>query len=251
MTGFHLADLSRPPSRILVGNGNLTEEKREWVQPATYWSLIYYCHTNAVTQQNQTTRVGEGDVVVFAPGVRASHAKVGEDTWFEYFTFDLPGQSHSLEAIARFMPAQEHIWSDLRRASARITDTAMPAIAFVWNYLWSISGPRSKHRSNDAIYVAEAFIRNNLDNKMAVTQIAEMCKMTSRHLLRLFREEHNCSIQDYIRGMRVQEATRLLLETELPIKQVALRVGVADLQEFNKLIRSATGASPTAYREKR
>ena len=57
MVGYHLADLSLPPNRIFVGDGDLTAEKLEWAQPADMWTLVYYEHTNAVTQQNSTALV--------------------------------------------------------------------------------------------------------------------------------------------------------------------------------------------------
>ena len=251
MKGYHLANLSQPPSRILVGDGNLTEEKREWSQPAQLWTLIYYEHRNSVTQQNESALVEPGDIVLFAPAVRGEHARVGDDTWFQYFTFDLPGIAGGFEALPRHIPGMSHIFGDLRRASARITDTALPAVAFVWGFLWSIATPKSKHRAHEGLYLAEAFIRKNLERRVSVEELAGACEISSRQLLRMFREEHNQTVSEFIRQARVKEAARLLLETDLPVKGVAARVGYQDLQEFNKLIRASTGASPTAFRAKK
>jgi len=250
MRGYHLANLTQAPNYLLVGAGTFTQEKREWSQPVNLWSLIYYEHRNAVTQQSETVMVEPGDIVLFGPCVRGAHGKIGDDTPFQYFTFNLPSTSRQFEALPRYIPKMERVFGDLRRASARITDTAVPAVAFVWSLLWSISEPQSKFRSNDALYSAEAYIRNNLDRRITVTELSESTGLSSRQLLRLFREEHNQTIQDYTRHLRIQEACRLLLETDLPTKVVASRVGYTDPQEFNKLIRSGTGVSPTAFRSK-
>ncbi|MHC4887055.1 MAG: helix-turn-helix domain-containing protein, partial [Planctomycetota bacterium] len=40
----------------------------------------------------------------------------------------------------------------------------------------------------------------------------------------------------------------LLRQTDLPVKAIAVEVGMADLQRFNKAFRRSTGVSPRAYR---
>ncbi len=57
------------------------------------------------------------------------------------------------------------------------------------------------------------------------------------------------TIQEYVLQRRVQEASRLLLNTDLPIKLVAARVGMSDLQYFNKTRRTLCGLSPSRLRE--
>lgn len=249
MKGYHLANLALPPSFILVGDGNLTEEKREWTQPVRFWTLIYYEHRNVVTQQSESVLVQPGDMVLFAPCARGAHSKTGQDTFFQYLTFDLPGSTASFESLPRFLPGMDRVYDDLRRASARITDSALPSIAWVWGFCWSVAQPSSKYRGNNSLYQAEAYLRNNLDRRVSVVELAAQTGISSRQLLRLFRDEHNLTVQDYSRQLRIQEASRLLLNTELAIKAIAARVGYSDLQEFNKLIRSGTGASPSAFRE--
>ncbi|MBL8066842.1 MAG: helix-turn-helix transcriptional regulator [Armatimonadetes bacterium] len=248
MVGYHLADLSLPPNRIFVGDGDLTAEKLEWAQPADMWTLVYYEHTNAVTQQNSTALVEPGTIVVFAPGVRGAHGRVGPDTHFQFLTFSLPGLGKQIHSIPRLITDRAHVFADLRRASSRITDATEPAVAFVWNFLWCVSEPKSRHRGRDVLYQVEAYVRQNLGRKLTVNELGAHAGLSQRQLLRLFREEHNMTVQEYVRQLKVQEATRLLLSTDLPVKAVASRVGISDLQEFNKLIRWATGASPSAYR---
>lgn len=248
MKGFHLANLSLPPNRILVGNGDLTPDKAEWVQPADMWTLIYYDHKNAVTQQSETTFVETGDVVIFAPSSRGAHGQTGPNTRFQFITFNLPGLTGSQEAVPRLIRGCQGSYDELWRATARITDSILPSIAYVWNFLWAHSQPRSRHRTQDALYIVESFIRENLSRKISMTELEQVGNLSGRHLLRLFRDQHNQTVQDYIRSLRVQESCRLLLVSDLSVKAIASKVGYTDLQEFNKLIRSATGVSPTKYR---
>ena len=248
---YCLANLSSPPGLMYVGDGDLRDDRLEWTQNPDHFTVFYYHHRNAAVLSGQLIAVGEGDMVVVSPGTRAGHAKVGEGCHCEFFTFDLPGRRPVEVALPVYLPDRTHHFADLRRASERITAGIEPAAAFVWNLLWSVAQSTSMFREQEVLYLAEAFVRRNLGRRFAVAEMAEACRSTHRRLLEAFRQEHGVSIQEYVLRARVQEATRLLLNTSLPIKEVAGKVGYTDLQEFNKVIRAGTGASPRRYREGR
>jgi AraC family transcriptional regulator len=46
----------------------------------------------------------------------------------------------------------------------------------------------------------------------------------------------------------VRHAARLLLETRLPVTEVAFEAGFGDLSNFIRTFRKATGRSPRAFR---
>lgn len=248
---YCLANLALPPAYMLVGDGNLLEDRLEWTQSPTHYTLFYYHHRNAVVLNGQTTALDDGDLVLVAPGTRAGHAAVGEGLHFEFFTFDLPGRRPAEVALPVHLPDRKGILPELRRASMRVTAGIEPSSAFVWNLLWTVSQPTSVFREREMLYLAEAFVRRNLARRFTVAEMAEACRTTHRRLLEAFRVEHGVSIQEYVLRARVQEAARLLLNTSLPVKEVAGKVGYSDLQEFNKTMRAGTGASPRRYREGR
>ncbi len=57
------------------------------------------------------------------------------------------------------------------------------------------------------------------------------------------------TILQYALSRRIAHARYLLEATDLPIRQVATRVGIDDAQYFNKQIRRQLGDSPSAIRE--
>lgn len=248
---YCLANLALPPAYMLVGDGDLRDDRLEWTQAPTHYTLFYYHQRNAVILNGQTTAVGDGDLVLVAPGTRAGHAVVGEGQRFEYFTFDLPGRRPAEVALPVHLPDRKALLPELRRASERITVGIEPAAAFVWGLLWSVAQSTSLFREREALYLAEAFVRRNLHRRFTVAEMAEGCRTTHRKLLEAFRQEHGVSIQEFVVRTRVQEAARLLLNTSLPVKEIATKVGYADLQEFNKVVRAGTGASPRRYRDGR
>lgn len=250
MTPFRLANLELPPSGIVVGSGDMRSDRLEWIQSAERWSAIFYHHSNAVGVDAHTFAVQPGDVVMVPPGSRGSHARVEDDTHHWVITFILPGTAGDLSAIPLHVENMERFMPDLERAAARILLDARPLRAFAWNLMWAVARDKSVARVREELYAAEAFILKHLADPLSVPEIAEAAGKSQRQLLRAFREEHGSTIQEFIRRKRVREATRLLSTTSVPVKEVGQRVGVADLQAFNKLIREETGLSPRAFREK-
>lgn len=100
-----------------------------------------------------------------------------------------------------------------------------------------------------AFGASEAFIRQNLGQKFSLADVAASCGRSERQLLRAFRQEYGLTYQEFVQRLKSQEATRLLLSSDLSVKEISLRLGFHDLQHFNKFVRLTTGMSPRAYRE--
>jgi AraC-like DNA-binding protein len=143
----------------------------------------------------------------------------------------------------------EAVLPQLRKASNRVVDSTAPSIAFIWNLLWSVAQSPSLFRESEVLYIAEDFILRHLDQKFSISDVAEASGVSQRTLLSVFREQHGVTVQEFILRKRIQEASRLLLRTKLPIKEIAVRVGMADLQYFNKTVRALTGLAPSRLRE--
>ena len=56
-------------------------------------------------------------------------------------------------------------------------------------------------------------------------------------------------LDEYLSGVRVSQAQRLLIETDLKILDVALRSGFGSTSRFYEAFTTAVGQTPTAYRE--
>jgi transcriptional regulator GlxA family with amidase domain len=63
-----------------------------------------------------------------------------------------------------------------------------------------------------------------------------------------FRREMGCSIRKHICRMRTDQIVQLLVETNLPISQIAENLGFSDAQHFARYFRAAKQAGPLAFR---
>lgn len=252
MTRYYRAHLSRPPTTLNVGDGSISLERAEWVQPHDRWSMFLYETGGLLNVGMRVYPFSRGSVSLIPPGYRCGHDKVWGGTACKWYTFDLPGEPRDPVAL----PVMTHLSAEryqtlLDRHEDMVTSidrTISRAAAFVWDVLWGLSRPPDVLRSSLHLYDAEAYIREHLSQNLRVEAIAQTVGVSQTHLLRLFRLEHGATVQQFIRDLRINEARRLLTTTGIPIKEIAHRVGISDPQHFNKVIRWNTGYSPTQLR---
>jgi AraC family transcriptional regulator, transcriptional activator of pobA len=83
---------------------------------------------------------------------------------------------------------------------------------------------------------------------LSLRDVAREVGMTPGHLTTVVRRRTGRTVQDWIIERRMAEARRLLAETDLPVADVARRVGVPDPGYFSRLFRRAHGTSPRDWR---
>jgi two-component system response regulator YesN len=84
-------------------------------------------------------------------------------------------------------------------------------------------------------------------HKLSLNDFAEQYHLTLEYLSSLFAKETGQTFSGYLKMVRLEEAKRLLAETELKIYEIAYRVGYPDPQYFSKVFREYTGVSAKQY----
>jgi AraC family transcriptional regulator of adaptative response / DNA-3-methyladenine glycosylase II len=82
----------------------------------------------------------------------------------------------------------------------------------------------------------------------SLERLAERLGIGSRHLRRLFQQHLGASPLKIARSHRVLVARNLIVETQLPVTEIALGTGFRSIRQFNHSVRTAFGQSPTALR---
>lgn len=81
------------------------------------------------------------------------------------------------------------------------------------------------------------------------TGLASTVGLSASHLRRAFRQLTGQSPMQYLAGVRVQRACRLLVDTNRSITEIAGAVGWPDPNLFARRFREHLGVSPRAYRQ--
>ncbi|MFF2482340.1 helix-turn-helix domain-containing protein [Paenibacillus sp. NPDC058071] len=103
---------------------------------------------------------------------------------------------------------------------------------------------------NSAISRTTAYIRENLDKSLTLTQVAASVHMNPNYFSELFKRETGKNYIEFVTEARIEWAVRLLRETPAKVSEIAKRVGYEDMKHFTRLFKRYTGETPSFFRER-
>jgi len=92
------------------------------------------------------------------------------------------------------------------------------------------------------------YIERNVGNPITVPEMSALVNRDNSHFSRKFRHSFGAPPYDYVLRYRIQLASRLLIESCLPLSQIALICGFSDQPHFSRRFKKETGTTPTAWR---
>lgn len=95
------------------------------------------------------------------------------------------------------------------------------------------------------------YIRSRLNQEITREEMAAHVYLNPAYLSRLFKKETGLSLSDAIIQERIQEAKRLLEETEYKITDIAERIGYTSLGSFSNLFKRIVSVTPQQYRARK
>ena len=97
---------------------------------------------------------------------------------------------------------------------------------------------------------ALAYIRQSYRSPaLSLSAVAAHVGLSERYLSAKIADKLGCSYIDYVNRLRMEEAERLLRETDLSVSEVAVRSGYEYANTFFKAFRRWSGMTPTQYRK--
>lgn len=81
-----------------------------------------------------------------------------------------------------------------------------------------------------------------------VQRLAQVSAVSAAHFARAFRQAFGLPPHRYLLTRRIERATALLRDTDLPITQIALQTGWNSVGTFGRIFRDITGENPGSLR---
>ncbi|MBZ6170687.1 AraC family transcriptional regulator [Streptomyces olivaceus] len=92
------------------------------------------------------------------------------------------------------------------------------------------------------------WLRDNLARDLALADIAAHAGMSTRTLIRRFREQTGSTPLQWLHRARVRQAQHLLETTQHSVERIAGQVGFGSPTAFRERFKRTTGVSPQTYR---
>lgn len=106
----------------------------------------------------------------------------------------------------------------------------------------------SANSAHSSIHSIINYINCNYQEQITLNDIAEEANMHPAAICRIFKKSTGKKIFDYICELRINHATKLLVNSDLPIKRIAYDCGYNYISFFNKQFKALKKMSPTEYR---
>jgi AraC-like DNA-binding protein len=94
------------------------------------------------------------------------------------------------------------------------------------------------------------YISNNYMNKVSLQDIAKKEFLSSQYLSYKIKSTFGRSFNDFLNLIRVEESTKLLLDTDKTISEISEEVGFSHVRYYNKHFKTNYKLTPMQYRKK-
>ncbi len=172
------------------------------------------------------------DERVASPRIRGCSALAGEIT----------PVLHELRDIwDRHDPAERHLAdATLRRALALVNreQGAAPRAAHV----------RAAADRREQIRPVLAYVDRHCRDSITLDDVAEVVHVSPSRVRHVFKDVTGVSFKEYVTQVRVAEAKRLLLGTDLSVAEIARAVSYTNINQFYKVFYRSCAMSPGEYR---
>lgn len=98
------------------------------------------------------------------------------------------------------------------------------------------------------IWKARRFIREHLEEKFSLAEVAQAVHICPTYLSEKFKEVTGENFVAYVARSRVEKARALLQTTSSRISEIAFATGFQSLSQFNRVFKKLSGESPRVYR---
>ena len=130
---------------------------------------------------------------------------------------------------------------------------SLSAFAGIWSLLCdhAPTDVRKKSRQNQDLIITKnmvGFIQKNYKKKISLAEIAASGAVGESKCCRLFAKYFSQSPNQYLNQYRLNKSLDLLLNTDLPITEIALCTGFSGASYYAEMFRRWMGKSPREYR---
>ncbi len=107
----------------------------------------------------------------------------------------------------------------------------------------------SSHLDEETLKVVEYIAENYQNSSLTIGLISESIGISTARIAAVIKEAYKTSFRQYLNSIRLEEAKRLLLETDRQINEIYWRVGYSNKTHFYRVFKEYLKMSPQEFRK--
>lgn len=113
------------------------------------------------------------------------------------------------------------------------------------NTFHNVVSKKNEFRINKAC----TFLQNNFNQKISLKQVADLIYLTESNFCKFFKKATGKTYSDYLNELRINEACRMLVQTEQTINEISYAFGFETLSYFNRVFLFKKAITPSTFRK--
>lgn len=108
---------------------------------------------------------------------------------------------------------------------------------------------RTDSEANDIVTAAIHYMKENIEKKLTLAEIATHTGYSPSHFSVLFSKRTGYAPLAYFNQLKIQQACQLLDFTDMKVNQLCYKIGIEDTYYFSRLFSKIMGMSPREYKK--
>lgn len=108
---------------------------------------------------------------------------------------------------------------------------------------------RKKEKDIKPIRVVKQYIEEHFRQDINLGQLAELVDMNASYLSSVFKKETGMTYSEYLTHCRLENAEKMLVESNMSISEISEKCGYQDSRYFSKQFSKQIGLKPSEYRK--
>ncbi len=102
-----------------------------------------------------------------------------------------------------------------------------------------------------AIMRAVGYVNDNATQNPTLAQVSAVACLQVNYFCKAFKKATGKTYVDYLNGIKIEQAARLLTLTDAPITEICFASGFLSVAQFSREFKRRIGLSPTAYKKEK
>lgn len=154
----------------------------------------------------------------------------------------------SMEKSGRVLNLEKFLYDDISSKFSNITE--------IFDYLTQLLNTDQSEAQEfgqipKTVSSIKEYLYEHYTEEVSLNQIVREFYLTPSYLCEIFKKFTGCTITGYLLKIRMEKASELLLETDLPLADIAAQVSYSDYNYFCRLFKRYYNLPPVAYRREK
>lgn len=231
------------------------------------WVLIFCTNgSGAVEVNGKTYAMHQHSLVIMPPDVPHKYYATADDPWDIYWVHFrgklaeeymsvFPDTAYFVDELpmSQVKPLMEQFWLMIK---AFIPGFTYNRVLYVSQLLGAIlaslsvnnTGNRDVATGSNYVDSAIQYIYRHVNEPIKLQDVADTLGISTSYLSRTFRAAVHTSVNQFITNTKMERASHYLQYTNIPIQQIATRLGYTDSYYFSRVFKKTFKVSPKSYR---